>query len=261
MIGALTIISIIIPEFLILVAVLLVFYTYLINKFLYAARETRRHLDIARTPIGTKFTEINQGLSVIRAFQKQKQFEDEFKLVSDNHTRCNYHEQITQRWIGIITGIVSAIIIGTVCYVEVATFDAKDIKSASKFGLALTWALNISTMLPLSVILIAQVEVNMNSAHRIFDYSDHVPQERDYYNPGKPAANWPSKGVYEISNIKYKYRPDLPYVIKGISMHINENEKIGVIGRTGSGKSTLTLGLLRILELDQQQKGEINLDN
>lgn len=87
-----------------------------------------------------------------------------------------------------------------------------------------------------------------------------MPQEKDYYNPGKPRLEWPDQGVYKIQDIKYKYRPDLPYVIKGISLNINSCEKIGVIGRTGSGKSTLTLGLLRILELDETEKGAIELD-
>ncbi len=60
---------------------------------------------------------------------------------------------------------------------------------------------------------------------------------------------WPDRGQYDIQNISYKYRPELPTVIKNISFDIKSKAKIGIVGRTGSGKSTMTLGLLRILEL------------
>ena len=74
------------------------------------------------------------------------------------------------------------------------------------------------------------------------------PQEKDFENPKAPL-NWPSHGHIQAHNLVYKYRPELPIVLKGVSFELKPCEKLGVCGRTGSGKSTLTLGLLRILEL------------
>lgn len=89
----------------------------------------------------------------------------------------------------------------------------------------------------------------MNAVVRLYDYIDNNPSEKDFHYPQPKKSPWPSKGIFKIKNISYRYRDELPLVLKKISFDIDSNAKIGVVGRTGSGKSTLTLGLLRILEL------------
>ena len=95
----------------------------------------------------------------------------------------------------------------------------------------------------------------MNAVVRLYDYIDNNPSEKDFDKPAPKNANWPNHGHYQIDSISYKYRPELPLVIKSISFDVKENAKIGIVGRTGSGKSTMTLGLLRILELAQNEDG------
>lgn len=104
----------------------------------------------------------------------------------------------------------------------------------------------------------------MNAVVRLYDYIDHNPKEKDFNDPPPKAEQWPKHGVYQIDKISYKYRPELPLVIKDLSFDIKENAKIGIVGRTGSGKSTMTLGLLRILEIAENgdgSMGSINLDD
>lgn len=89
---------------------------------------------------------------------------------------------------------------------------------------------------------------------KIFDWVDNCPQERSHVEP-VPQKDWLSSGKIQARDISFRYKENLPTVIKNISFDIASKQKIGVFGRTGSGKSTLTLGLLRILETCQDQDG------
>lgn len=93
----------------------------------------------------------------------------------------------------------------------------------------------------------------MNAMERILQFINKKEIEKDWDHPKAPV-NWPMKGEIVAENVQLRYREGLPLVIKGISFHIKGGEKIGIIGRTGSGKSTLSLGLLRILEMQNQKQ-------
>lgn len=131
-------------------------------------------------------------------------------------------------------------------------------------GLALVWSLQINGIMSFTLRIMADTESNMNAVVRLYQYIDENPAEKDFEEP-RPAQNpWPNHGIYDVKQISYKYRPELPLVIKRISFDIKENAKIGIVGRTGSGKSTMTLGLLRILQIAQNDDGSlgvINLDD
>lgn len=130
-------------------------------------------------------------------------------------------------------------------------------ESTNLIGLALVWGLQISTILSFTLRVMADTESNMNAVVRLYDYVDNNPSEASF-EERKPANDkWPDQGEYKINNISYKYRPELPTVIKNISFDIESRAKIGIVGRTGSGKSTMTLGLLRILELAQNEDGTL----
>ena len=93
---------------------------------------------------------------------------------------------------------------------------------------------------------LAEVENNMNSVERILYYSDEVEQEAPYEIEGqKPALSWPADGKLELKDVVLSYRPGLPAVLKGISMNVSPGEKIGIVGRTGAGKSSVVIGKSR----------------
>ena len=95
----------------------------------------------------------------------------------------------------------------------------------------------------------------MVSVVRLYEYIDNNPSEKSFEDKKPEQAVWPSKGDYTVDNVSYRYRPELPLVLKNLKFDIQSKEKIGVVGRTGSGKSTLTLGLLRILEMTENDDG------
>lgn len=118
-------------------------------------------------------------------------------------------------------------------------------------GLILTWTLQLAMLLPFTMKVLADVESNMTAILRILDYIENNPQERSWNEPKVKDKEWPKVGVLQAKNITFKYGEKLPEIIKGIDFEFKPNEKIGVVGRTGSGKSTLTLGIMRILELSK----------
>ena len=88
--------------------------------------------------------------------------------------------------------------------------------------------------------------------NKIYDWILNSPSEKSFVDP-KPKDNWLSKGEISASNLSYRYKPHLPVVLKNICFDIKQKQKIGIVGRTGSGKSTLTLGMLRILEICESE--------
>jgi ABC-type multidrug transport system fused ATPase/permease subunit len=129
--------------------------------------------------------------------------------------------------------------------------------SSNLIGLALTWSLQISAVMSFTLKLMADTESNMNAVIRLLDYIDNNPKEAEFNEPLPPSDKWPTDGEFQVDKVTYRYRPDLDDVIHGISFDVGTKAKIGVVGRTGSGKSTLTLGLLRILEISNNKDGSL----
>ena len=163
-----------------------------------------------------------------------------------------------------MTDIFSNITVAAAGYLGVLSVVAKfGANNSNLIGLSLVWSLQISTLMSFTLRILAETQSNMNAVVRLYDYIDNNPSEKDFEEPKPKNENWPNRGHYQIDSISYKYRPELPLVIKSISFDVKENAKIGIVGRTGSGKSTMTLGLLRILQLAQNEDGttgKIDLD-
>ncbi|KRX04011.1 P-loop containing nucleoside triphosphate hydrolase [Pseudocohnilembus persalinus] len=267
-ISAIIMISIVFPYITILMVVLIIIYVLLTKRYLIAAREMKKLTNSGIGPIIGSYSEINNGMIIIRAFKKNEYLANEFYDNTDNWIRSILNETWCLRWSNLITDILSSLIILGSGIFGLLLRDSSGPEHAGMIGLSITYSLQISLMLPMTAQLVANFELSMDSVYRVLDYINNLEQERSFDFPKKPQ-NWPKNGHVSIKDIRYRYRDDLPLVIKGISFDIQKCEKVGVIGRTGSGKSTLTLGLLRILELaeyqkqdkNQFEKGEIIIDN
>lgn len=126
--------------------------------------------------------------------------------------------------------------------------------NAALAGFALAFALEFSSTVMWTVRHYATIELEMNAAERIVEYTE-LPTE-DLGGDSAPAT-WPSQGRVELNDLVVSYADDLPPVLKGLSFTVNENERVGVVGRTGAGKSSLTLALFRFLEA---KSGSIHVD-
>ncbi|KAF8207123.1 hypothetical protein K438DRAFT_1962751 [Mycena galopus ATCC 62051] len=154
-----------------------------------------------------------------------------------------------QRWLAIRLDACGSIMVFTVAIFAVIGLSGI---SPAEIGLILTYTTQLTQNCGVATRQSAELENYMNSVERVVHYSrkDLIPQEAAYESDKdhKPPAGWPSRGVVEFKDVEMRYRPGLPKVLHGISMNIHAGEKIGVVGRTGAGKSSLALTLLRIVE-------------
>jgi ABC-type multidrug transport system fused ATPase/permease subunit len=170
----------------------------------------------------------------------------------DNHTSAHYHIFLFNKRMAMRTGIAQAIF-GTLLTAVVLSVQGLD---PALVGFALSFMVGGSDLLEWLILKYTDTELDMNSAERIIEYARHVPFE-DQTGNDVPAA-WPTEGRLEVCNIVAGYAPDLLAVLKGVTFEVEPNTRVGVVGLTGSGKSSLTLALFHLLEL---REGVIYVDS
>ncbi|KAF7349832.1 ABC protein [Mycena venus] len=199
-----------------------------------------------------------QGLPTIRSYGEISRFIRDNKYYIDLENRALFLTVTNQRWLAVrldACGSILVFLVGIFAAVGVSGITAGEI------GLILTYTTSLTQMFAVSTRLSAEVENYMNSVERVVHYArgDVVPKEAPHESipENKPAADWPAHGAIEFKEVTMAYRSGLPNVLHGISLQIKAGEKIGVVGRTGAGKSSLTLCLLRIVEY----LGQITVDD
>ncbi|KAH8995030.1 ABC transporter [Lactarius akahatsu] len=254
-VGAIVLISILLPWFLIAVAVVLVLYAMASAFYRASAREMKRLDAILRSSLYSHFSETLSGIATIRAYGEEVRFFNENRDRVNIENRAYWMTVTNQRWLGIRLDLLGALLILVVAMLTVGT---RFSVSPAQTGVALSYILSVQQSFGWMVRQLAEVENNMNSVERIVYYARDLEQEPPHEIPDRnPPAPWPSNGKLEINEAVLKYRPELPLVLKGLSMSVEGGEKIGIVGRTGAGKSSIMVALFRIVEL---VSGSINID-
>lgn len=256
-IGAVVIVSILEPYFLIAVVGLYLGYSYFVAFYRASAREVKRLDSMLRSLLYAHFSETFTGLPIIRSYGEMKRFVGSNRYYIDLEDRSLYPVIANQRWLAVRLEFMGAML--TFLVALLAVTDVSGI-NAAQIGLALTYTMMLGQMLSFVTRQTADVENNLNSVERIVQYTreETVPQEAPHEKPEvKPPTDWPREGAVEFKNVQMSYRSGLPNVLHGISFSIQGGEKIGIVGRTGAGKSSLMLALYRIVELSG---GSIILD-
>ena len=211
------------------------------HVYLTGAREVKRLESIYKSPIFESFGAALTGISTIRAFDKAEAYVERIYGRIDSYAQAYWHLWLFNRWISFRLNMVGAVF-ATITAALIASTHGID---ASLAGFALSFALQYTAALVWALRSYADVELDMNAVERIVEYSN-LPVEDQSGDPA-PAA-WPSEGCLEVANLVVGYAADLPPVLKGLTFSIKRNQRIGVVGRTGAGKSSLTLALFRFLE-------------
>ncbi|XP_054161116.1 multidrug resistance-associated protein 1-like [Oppia nitens] len=199
-----------------------------------------------RSPIYIHFSETLSGVSTIRAYGCQERFIRESDRRIEINQQCLYPSAGALGWVLLRLELLSNMITYSAALFAVL---AKGRISAGSVGLSLNYAVNISGSMDDFVRLSAVMENNMVSVERVDEYSELKP-ETDWHSTNRRVVsdNWPIMGCIEFVDYSTRYRQGLDLVLKQINIKINAKEKIGIVGRTGSGKSSLSLGLFRIIE-------------
>nr|UOU03334.1 ATP-binding cassette subfamily C1-1 [Brachionus rubens] len=251
---AIVVISISTPLFLSVLAPMILVYFFLQRYYVASSSKLKRLDSASKSPIFSHFGETLNGITTIKAYKAQKRFISIIEKKIDDNNMFFYPSMVTNRWSAIaMEGIGNFLTLAA----SIFAINAKGSISPGIIGLSITFALNISGMLRYAVKCAAEFESNMTSVERIKEYST-TPQEADWENKSyKPCSDWPNNGEITFKDYSVRYREDLDYALKSINCEIKPSEKIGIVGRTGAGKSSLSLGLFRLLE---SKEGEIIID-
>jgi ABC-type multidrug transport system fused ATPase/permease subunit len=218
-----------------------------------SARELKRHEANLRSVVFARFSEAVNGTSTIRAYGVEKQFAHRLSESLDSMDGAYFLTFANQRWLSVRLDALGNLLVFT-CGILVVT--ARFSIDPSTGGLVLSYILSIVQMIQFSVRQLAEVENNMNSTERIHYYGTQLEEEAPLKR-GEVRSSWPERGEIVFEDVQMRYRAGLPLVLKGMSMTVKAGERIGIVGRTGAGKSTIMSTLFRLVELSG---GRITID-
>lgn len=213
---------------------------------------------VSRSPIYAHFQESLGGVSTIRAFRQQERFTLENEWRVDANLRAYFPSVSANRWLGVRLEFIGAVVILAAAGFSVVEVAAGRRIDPGLVGLAMSYALQITGSLNWIVRQTVEVETNIVSVERVLEYASLPAEAPDVIPSHRPPVAWPANGEVEFKNYSTRYREGLDLVLKNISLDIKRHEKVGVVGRTGAGKSSLTLALFRLIE---PATGHIDIDN
>ncbi|RZF41687.1 hypothetical protein LSTR_LSTR011622 [Laodelphax striatellus] len=226
--------------------ILLIIYYCVTKIFRVAIRDLKRFENTTRSPIFSSIAETVSGLDTIHAFEKEAEFTRKFSKIFDQNTTCVYMCCIAMRWLSLRIDFLS-VMVTCITATFVIVFHGQVPPALA--GLAVAYSSTISGIFQYTIRLLADAETRFISVERIMGYVHSLKKEGGYGAVSKPPNDWPAKGSIRFEDVCLRYRSSLPLVLKNVSFKIRHGEKIGIVGRTGSGKSSLTVALFRLVEL------------
>ncbi|KAK3909098.1 Multidrug resistance-associated protein 1 [Frankliniella fusca] len=247
-IATLVVISYSTPTFIYVILPIAVLYYFVQRFYVATSRQLKRLESVSRSPIYSHFGESITGASSIRAYGVVDRFVKESEEKVDFNQVCFFPSIIANRWLGVRLEMVGNFIIFFAALFAVLGKDVSDAERAGLAGLSVSYALQITQTLNILVKTTSDVETNIVAVERIKEYGS-TPQEAAWENPSSTVdPKWPQEGKVDFKDYEVRYREGLDLVLKGINFSVKGGEKVGIVGRTGAGKSTLTLALFRIIE-------------
>jgi ABC-type multidrug transport system fused ATPase/permease subunit len=248
-------IAVITPGFLIAGFFITVAYFFLGSFYLRSSRDLKRLESVQRSPLFQQFGETLSGVTTIRAYG------DERRFIRDNLARINTQIRpfiylwAANRWLAFRTDVLGDLVAFFAGVFVILSLGKIDAGSA---GISLSYAIGFAENILWLVRLYSMNEQNMNAVERIKEYLEVEQEAEAIVEKNRPPENWPSQGSVEFIGYTTRYRQELEPVLRKLSFKIQAREKIGIVGRTGAGKSSLALAIFRALEADE---GKILIDD
>nr|XP_054769963.1 ATP-binding cassette sub-family C member 4-like isoform X1 [Lytechinus pictus] len=220
----------------------------LITNYALRATTAVKRLDgTTRSPVFSHTTGSLQGLWTIRAYKKEKEFVGQFHEYQDRHSEAWFMYLATNRWFGIRLDLLVAVFISAVAFICVGLENYLNLDSG-QVGLILTNCIALGGIFQFCIRQSALVENQMTSVERVIEYT-HLDSEGPLEKPdAKAPLGWPPKGGITFDGMSLAYSKETPKVLKDFTCEVNPKEKIGIVGRTGAGKSSLITSLFRLAE-------------
>jgi ABC-type multidrug transport system fused ATPase/permease subunit len=228
---------------------------YLLGGYLLVSSRELKRLDSAtRSPIYTHFGETLAGLTSIRAFQDSDRFAIDATTLLDRSQQTSYLSNATTRWLMLMLDTMSVLIISVVALLAVVQ---RGSEGAGLFSIVLSQIGILTAIMEGLLSTACNMETAIISVERVREYSQLTPEARDVIPDSKTDEAWPQIGKIEFNSYSTRYREGLDLVLKDLSLTIQGGERVGIVGRTGAGKSSVTLSLFRIVEAVE---GSITID-
>ncbi|KAL0059597.1 hypothetical protein AAF712_013648 [Marasmius tenuissimus] len=233
------------PAFIFPALVLMVLGKWLGDVWARAVRCIRREQSNSKAPVLAQFEGAISGIVSIRAYGVQESVEAELRRRVDENVRITRALFNTERWMPVRIDVLGALFSSSLAVYLVYSRDV----DASTAGFSLNMAVTLTGAILYVLFIFNDLQVQANSLERIDGYLK-IEREPGASSTGEPPAYWPSSGELKIENLSARYSPGGPEVLHDLNFQVKSGERIGVVGRTGSGKSSLTLSLLRCIHTE-----------
>ncbi|ORY27673.1 P-loop containing nucleoside triphosphate hydrolase protein [Naematelia encephala] len=257
LLGSVIIITVYFHYFIVVIFVVGMGYWYFSMFYRTSARELKRLDSLLRGLLYSHFSESLSGLGTIRAYGETKRFIRDNQFYTDLEDRAYLITATNQRWLSVRLDFLGACLVFALAVMAAKGGGGL---SASQIALCLTYMTSVTQIFGMMTRQTAEVENNMNAVERVMWYADgtRLEQEAPRQIPDStPPDTWPTHGCIEFKDVVMAYRKGLAPVLKGINLKTGSGEKIGIIGRTGAGKTSITIALYRLAELSS---GSIEID-
>ncbi|XP_052784055.1 ATP-binding cassette sub-family C member 5-like isoform X2 [Mya arenaria] len=231
-----------------LIAFLPLFICFLVlNKiFTSGVRDLMRMNLITKSPVISHVTASVQGISTIHAFGKTDQFLNKFNTLVDKNSVYFYLFFCSNRWLAFRLDLISTCVVALTGLCIVLTYESINPAMA---GLAMSFAIQMTGLFQFTIRQAIESEAKFVAVQRLTQYSENVESEGpEIIKDHRPQADWPKNGEIRFDRYKMRYRDNLPLALKGLKFTIRAKDKVGIVGRSGSGKSSLGIGLFRLVE-------------
>lgn len=245
------------PLYLVIVVPVFFIYRRIQKYYLATSRELKRLDATTKSPVFASFSETLSGLSTIRAYRQQERFIAENEGRLDRNQECYFPSVSCNRWLAVRLELMGSFLIFAAALLAVISLKKGGKIDAGLVGLMLTYSLSITQALNWVVRSATEVETNIVSVERCIEYAELEPEAPMYKDDVDLPEDWPSKGEIEFDHFSTRYRKDLDLVLKDLNFKVEGQEKVGICGRTGAGKSSLSMSLFRIIE---PAEGTIRID-
>ncbi|WKY11927.1 hypothetical protein Q1695_003475 [Nippostrongylus brasiliensis] len=251
----LVVISISMPVYVVFVVPFTICYAMILKYFLPSNRQIKRIESAQRSQLLAVLSQNIDGADSIRAYRRVKTTLLSFYEDVDSFVRCRYLAPATARWLTLRLELIGNIMVFA-CAVLVSLFNEMDLITAGEVGLCVSYALSITDLMNFSVRMMALSEANIVAVERIKEYHD-LESESKTRSDYPLLDSWPHSGTIEFRNFCIRYGKSEKMAVKNLTLTIKGGEKIGIVGRTGSGKTSIARGLLRLVE---KAEGDVFID-
>ncbi|XP_031495021.1 ABC transporter C family member 10-like [Nymphaea colorata] len=229
------------------VAIPIIYISSRLQRYYFASsRELMRINGITKSIVANHLSESMSGAMTIRAFKAEDRFFSKALELIDKNASPFFHNFAAIEWLIQRLEALSAVVLLSSAFAMLmlpsGTF------SPGFIGMALSYGLSLNGSLVMCAEHFCVLGNHIISVERVNQYMYLPSEASEMIESSQPAANWPSVGKVEIQDLKIRYRPDTQLVLQGITCTFQGGHKIGIVGRTGSGKTTLISALFRLVE-------------